>query len=111
MLTFTALIVVLTTVLFAVVPAIQASKATLADPMSDSGRSATGSVKRQRVRRLLVTGQVALALVLLVGAGLLINSFVRVIQHDLGADPQNLLTFDFRMSWGGELVTARASNR
>ena len=38
---------------------------------------------------------------LLVGAGLLINSFVRVIQHDLGADPQNLLTFDFRMSWGG----------
>jgi putative ABC transport system permease protein len=44
---------------------------------------------------------VALALVLLVGAGLLINSFVRVIQHDLGADPQNLLTFDFRMSWGG----------
>jgi putative ABC transport system permease protein len=99
--TFTALIVVLTTVLFAVVPAIQASKATLADPMSDSGRSATGSAKRQRVRRLLVTGQVALALVLLVGAGLLINSFVRVIRHDLGADPQNLLTFDFRMSWGG----------
>jgi putative ABC transport system permease protein len=97
---FTALIVVVTTVLFAVVPAIQASKATLVDPMRDSGRSATGGVERQRARSLLVTGQVALALVLLIGAGLMFKSFVRVIEHDLGADPQNLLTFDFRLQWG-----------
>ncbi len=103
---FTALVVVMTSVLFAVVPAIQASNLTLVDPMRDSGRSTTAGVQRQRARSLLVTGQVALALVLLIGAGLMINSFVRVIEHDLGADPQNLLTFDFRLPWGGG---ARAS--
>src|SRR6185295_6611486 len=48
------------------------------------------------LRRVLVTGQIALALMLLIGAGLMINSFVHVQRHDLGADPSNLLTFDFR---------------
>ena len=59
-----------------------------------------GGAGRQRVRSLLVTGQIALALVLLIGAGLLIHSFVRAIRTDLGADPKNLLTFDFRLPPG-----------
>jgi putative ABC transport system permease protein len=44
----------------------------------------------------LVTGQIALALMLLIGAGLMINSFIHVQKHDLGADPKNLLTFNFQ---------------
>jgi hypothetical protein len=51
----------------------------------------------QRLRGALVTAQIALALVLLVGAGLMINSLVRVVEHDLGADSTNLLTFDVRL--------------
>jgi predicted permease len=98
-LAFTAVAVLLTTVLFAVVPALQATKVTLVDPLTESGRSNTGGAGRQRGRSLLVTGQIALALILLIGAGLMINSFVRVIRHDLGADPTNLLTFDFRWPW------------
>ncbi|MBI2149276.1 MAG: ABC transporter permease [Acidobacteria bacterium] len=95
---FTALVVIATSVLFAVVPAIQASNVNLVDPLKESGRSATGSANRQRLRIVLVTGQIALALVLLIGAGLMIHSFVRVIESDLGADPTNLLTFDFRLT-------------
>jgi putative ABC transport system permease protein len=49
------------------------------------------------VRSLLVCGQIALALVLLIGAGLMIHSFVRVLANELGADPTNVLTFDFRL--------------
>jgi putative ABC transport system permease protein len=50
------------------------------------------------MRSVLVTVQVALALVLLIGAGLMINSFIRVQRNDLGADPRNVLTFDFRFA-------------
>jgi putative ABC transport system permease protein len=98
-LAFTAVAVLVTTVLFAVMPALQATKVTLLDPLTESGRGGTAGAGRQRGRSLLVTGQVALALILLIGAGLMINSFVRVIKHDLGADPTNLLTFDFRWPW------------
>jgi putative ABC transport system permease protein len=94
---FTAVVVLATAALFALVPAIQASRVTLAEASRESGRSGTGSAERRRMRSLLVCGQVALALVLLVGAGLLIHSFVRVIENELGADPANLLTFDFRL--------------
>jgi putative ABC transport system permease protein len=95
-LAFTAVLVVLTSVLFALVPALQASKSA-GDPLKEAGRAATAGASRQRLRSLLVTGQMALALVLLIGAGLLIHSFIRAIRSDLGADPRNLLTFDFRL--------------
>ncbi len=49
------------------------------------------------MRGVLVAGQVALALVLLVGAGLMTHSFARALENELGADPTNLLTFDFRL--------------
>jgi putative ABC transport system permease protein len=93
---FTALVVMLTSVIFAVVPAIQTSKLDLMHSLKESSRSGTDGAGRQRLRRALVTGQIALALLLLIGAGLMINSFIRVQKHDLGADPKNLLTFDFR---------------
>jgi putative ABC transport system permease protein len=95
---FTALVVLVTAALFAIMPAMQASRAVMIDAQRESSRTATGSAERQRMRSLLVCGQVALALVLLVGAGLMIRSFVRVLHNDLGADPTNLLTFDFRLT-------------
>jgi len=93
---FTALVVMLTSVVFAVVPAIQTSKLDLLHSLKESSRSGTDGAARQRLRRVLVTGQIALALMLLIGAGLMINSFIRVQRHDLGADPSNLLTFNFQ---------------
>ncbi|MBZ5634502.1 MAG: ABC transporter permease [Acidobacteriia bacterium] len=93
---FTALVVLLTSVIFAVVPAIQTSKLDLLNSLKESSRSGTEGTGHQYLRRALVTGQIALALLLLISAGLMINSFIRIQKQDLGADPKNLLTFDFR---------------
>jgi putative ABC transport system permease protein len=86
----------LTSVIFGVVPALHASKPDLVNSLKESGRGGTDSVIRQRLRSALVSAQIGLALVLLVGAGLMINSFVRVQKQDLGADPRGLMSFDFR---------------
>jgi putative ABC transport system permease protein len=95
---FTAGVAVLTALVFGTVPAIHASKADLVGSLKESGRSGTEGAARQHLRSALVTLQIAMALVLLIGAGLMINSFVRIERNPLGADPKNLLTFDFRFS-------------
>jgi len=95
---FTALVSILTAVLFGIVPAIQASNPDLVGSLKESGRSGTDGVARQHLRSALVTLQIAMALILLIGAGLMINSFVRIQNNSLGADPKDLLTFDFRFS-------------
>jgi putative ABC transport system permease protein len=95
-LSFTAAVALITSFIFALMPALHVSRITLGGPFGASQRS-TWSAEHQRVRSILVAGQVALALVLLVGAGLMIHSFVRVLENELGADPRNLLTFDFRL--------------
>jgi putative ABC transport system permease protein len=97
-LVFTAFVVMLTAVIFGIVPALQASKGDLVTSLKESGRSGTDGLTRQYVRSVLVTAQIALALVLLIGAGLMINSFIHVQKNDLGADPRNVLTFDFRFA-------------
>ena len=96
-LAFTSAIVVGTIALFAVLPAIQAVRADINDATREVNRTTTAGIHRQRLRSALVTGQIALALVLLIGAGLMINSFARVVTKDLGADPTNLLTFTFHL--------------
>ncbi len=95
---FTAVVAILTAVLFGIAPAIQASNPDLVGSLKESGRSGTDGVARQHLRSALVTFQIALALVLLIGAGLMINSFIRIQNNPLGADPKDLLTFDFRFS-------------
>lgn len=95
---FTAFIVMLTAVIFGVAPALQASKADLVSSLKESGRSGMDGITRQYLRSVLVALQIALALVLLIGAGLMINSFIRVQKNDLGADSRNILTFDFRFA-------------
>jgi putative ABC transport system permease protein len=95
---FTALVAILTAVLFGIAPAIQASNPDLVGSLKESGRSGTEGVARQHLRSALVTIQIAMALILLIGAGLMINSFIRIQNNPLGADPKGLLTFDFRFS-------------
>jgi len=95
MLTFAA--GVATTLLFALTPALQATRLDVADALARGGRGYIGG--RQRVQRMLVAGQIALAIVLLVGAALLIRSFERMQHVSPGLDPEHVLTFRMSAQW------------
>ena len=84
----------LTGVLFGVLPARQVARADLHEMLKEGARGSSGSRGAVTLRRGLVVATVALALVLLAGAGLLINSFAHVIGVDPGFDPRHLLTFN-----------------
>lgn len=90
-LAFAALATLLTSVLFGVLPATRAARVDPAGAMRESGRSGASSGSA-RLRGGLVVGQVALALVLLVGAGLLARSFQNLQRVDLGFDPEGVIS-------------------
>ncbi len=82
-----------TGLLFGIVPALRASRTELRHDLSDAaGRSSAGAV-RHRTLNLLVAGEIALSLVLLVGAGLVIRSFLELVETDPGFKPKRVLTF------------------
>jgi putative ABC transport system permease protein len=84
---------VVSSILFGLLPALQSSNPQLVDVLKEGGRSGGGGVKGQRVRNSLVVAEVALALVLLIGAGLMMRSFMHLQKTDIGADPSRTLTF------------------
>ena len=97
---FSAAIAVLAGLAFGVAPAMHGARSDLHAVLGDSGRSGTGSRRRTRARNGLVVCQVALALVLLVGAGLLLRSFERLQSVDLGVRPSHVLTFTVSLPYG-----------
>ncbi len=91
---FMVAISVFTGIIFGIFPALQLSKTNVNQTLRDEGRGSTGGHRRVQLRGLLVVGQVALSLLLLIGAGLLVRSFSRLLRVDPGFDPQNVLTMN-----------------
>jgi putative ABC transport system permease protein len=89
---FTIALSLLTGLLMGVYPAMQASRADLVDGLKEGGRGTSGSIRQQRLRKILVGAQVTLSVTLLAGAALLITSFMRLSTQNLGFQPQHLWT-------------------
>jgi putative ABC transport system permease protein len=83
-----------TGVLFGIVPALQLSKLDLTNSLKDGTHGASAGRGRRRLRGMLVVAEVALAVVLLVGAGLFIGSFIALMRIDPGFNPDRVLTID-----------------
>jgi predicted permease len=96
---FTLLISVLTGLLFGLAPALTASRADLQHSLREGGRSATGGGRALRLRNFLVVGECGLACVLLIGAGLMLHSFVNLLRADPGFQPQQVLTASIALPW------------
>jgi putative ABC transport system permease protein len=106
---FTAVVAIGTGIAFGLVPALAASRPDLHDALKEGSRGATGG--RSRLRRGLVTAEVALSLVLLVGAGLMGRSFLRLRQVDPGFRPDHALTLRVSLPVPDSAVTARDTDR
>jgi putative ABC transport system permease protein len=89
---FTLLVSVLTGLIFGLAPAIQSVRFNQIETLKEGGRDAATGGSGKRLRSLLVVAEVAISLVLLIGAGLLINSFLRLRNVDPGFRAENLLT-------------------
>ena len=96
-LAFTLALSVVTGLVFGLAPAIQLASGTVHSALREGGRGAAGSRKAQRVRRVLIVSEVALAVMLLTGAGLMIRSFARLSDSSPGFDPTRVLTFNLAL--------------
>lgn len=89
---FVLAVSLLTGIFFGIAPAFSAARANFSESLKEGGRGATGGPTGSLLRKCLVTAEIALALVLLVGAGLLIKGFSRLRAVDPGFNPQNVMT-------------------
>jgi putative ABC transport system permease protein len=91
-LVFSVGLVVLTTILFGLFPALQMSKPEIREVMQSSNKKATGSARARNLHRTLVAAQIALTLLLLTEAGAAIESFVHLLRVPLGYEPQDVIS-------------------
>jgi predicted permease len=110
-LVFTLAISILTGVVFGLVPALKMSRSGLQETLKEGGRGA--STARQRAQSVFVIGEMALALVLLTGAGLMIRTLARLWSVNPGFNPQNVLVFDVTLapSLGANAATTLSAIR
>ena len=107
---FTLGVSLLTGVVFAMAPAFQIFRAALHDPLKEGGRGSSGGRRSRLLRSALVVCEVAVSLILLVGAGLLSRSLVAMLSEDMGFNPAHLLTMQvwlpqWRYASGGPVAS------
>ena len=90
---FTLLVSLGTGLVFGLAPAFQSTNLDINESLKENARGSAGGVRRNRIRSLLIVSEVALSLMLLIGAGLLFRSFLRLQAVELGFQPQRVLTF------------------
>jgi predicted permease len=93
---FTAGISVLTGLVFGLAPALQTTRVDLVAALKEAGRTGMEAGSKQRIRSIMVGAQISLALILLIGAGLMMTSFLKLSSNPLGMDTSNVLSFEFR---------------
>ena len=91
-LTWTLLVAMAAAVLFGLAPGLRMSSGELQEALKDSGHGTSGGKKHEALRSVLIVSEIALACVLLVGAGLLLRSFLRILDIDLGFAPSQAAT-------------------
>jgi putative ABC transport system permease protein len=91
---FTLAVAVATGLIFGLLPALQATGTKVAEGLREGARGTVGNRRAQRLRAMLVVGEVALAVVLLVGAALLVQAFARLTRVDAGFDARRVLTLE-----------------
>ena len=99
-LAFTFLIAIVTGILFGLIPALSASRADLSATLKESGMRSGGGMRQNKARSILVVTEMALALILLVGAALLLRTFAALRGVNPGFDPHNILTMDMSLAGG-----------
>ena len=97
-LAFTVTLSLGTALLFGLLPALRASRPDLSDTLKEGGRAVSSSLRRNRMRAALVAGEMAIAMMLLIGAGLLIRSFIRLEHVTPGFQPDRILSMRIGLS-------------
>lgn len=96
-LVFSIVVTLVTGVIFGLAPSWITAKSALSDSLKEGALSTTAEMGRRRLRNMLVVCEMALALLLLTGAGLLVRTFVALVKVDLGIDPANVLTMNLSL--------------
>lgn len=100
-LAWTLFISIAATAVFSVIPALSASAGNLREKLTENGHGASGGKHHERLRSALVVSEVAMACVLLVSAGLLLRSFLRLLDVDLGFEPSHAAAISVNIDDGG----------
>src|SRR6266542_3259700 len=96
-LTFTIALSLLVSLVFGLAPALQSTRDDFNESLKDGGRSGAGGARARRLRSGLVVAEIAMALILLVSAGLMINSLLRLLRVDPGFKADNVLTMQISL--------------